>query len=327
MDRRYLAPPRPPRNMSNPTVSALPSLTGQVCKSGGGAVGGGGFGDVFIGVWASGDGASQKVAIKTVRLHHGGDSARVLKKFKLEANVWAELSHANIAPFLGIATDLGPRPDILSVISPWYEHGSLYAYYEREWTRGRREVPRKQRDNFMLGVLSGLVYLHTRSPPVVHGDLSMSNVLIDSAGQPRLADFGLALVVDTPGFTTVSVSGQAKYMAAELLQSAPPPAMGGLSASFSAPKKTKETDLWAFGILALEIQTNLEPYIDATTRATLNEAQILRSVPRGLRPDPARFTPALDPSVRSSCTHCWDADPKKRYTAEKHLGYLTRPRR
>jgi serine/threonine protein kinase len=112
------------------------------------------------------------------------------------------------------------------------------------------------------GVVDGVVYLHDRSPSIVHGDLkpvraststslvldppqTQGNVLIDDAGKPKICDFGLARILETisgSGLTTTSEhTGTTRYLAPELVtseESVPP---------------TLASDLYALGCLGLEV--------------------------------------------------------------------------
>ena len=84
---------------------------------------------------------------------------------------------------------------------------------------------------------------------------SQHNVLIDDDGLPRLSDFGRSKFIDHRGFTT-TLAGSARYMAPELItaeadvdyeddeafDNEPPPCL------------TKETDVFAFSMVALEVR-------------------------------------------------------------------------
>ena len=75
----------------------------------------------------------------------------------------------------------------------------------------------------------------------MHGDLKGANVLIDDEGLPKLGDFGLAKALEgTPSGLTTSTAfqGSIRWAAIELL--------------FDKPR-SKETDIWALGYLALEV--------------------------------------------------------------------------
>lgn len=98
-------------------------------------------------------------------------------------HIWGPLEHPNIVPLRGYITE----GDAFALISPWCEHGNVESYL--------RLRPFVDRQNLVRQVSAGLTYLHTRSPPVVHGDLKSGNVLIDAQGNARLCDFGVSRLV------------------------------------------------------------------------------------------------------------------------------------
>ncbi|KAL2653520.1 hypothetical protein R1flu_021648 [Riccia fluitans] len=94
-----------------------------------------------------------------------------------------------------------------------------------------------------LGAAQGLMYLHHDCvPPILHRDVSSGNILLDTDYSARLADFGLAkLVEDTKTLNTVSIlMGSHGYIAPEC--------------AFAA-KANEKTDVYSFGVVLLELVT------------------------------------------------------------------------
>lgn len=113
-----------------------------------------------------------------------------------------------------------------------------------------------RKDNFVLswarrfdiikGIGAGLLYLHEEwEQVVIHRDVKSSNVLIDAEMNARLGDFGLARLYDhgTASHTT-NVVGTIGYIAPELARNG---------------KASTSTDVFAFGVLLLEIATGRRP--------------------------------------------------------------------
>ena len=102
-------------------------------------------------------------------------------------------------------------------------------------------LPLPLKRSLLADVARGLLYLHTRNPPVVHRDLSARNVLLTSSLVAKISDLGNARIVDLrPGQlarTLTHLPGTHSYM--------PPEAL--VEGSRYGPR----LDIFSFGHLAL----------------------------------------------------------------------------
>jgi serine/threonine protein kinase len=67
-----------------------------------------------------------------------------------------------------------------------------------------------QRMSICLGIAHGLHYLHALAQPkIIHRDIKPANILLDSSLEPKIADFGLALLFpeETTHIMTLHVAG------------------------------------------------------------------------------------------------------------------------
>jgi len=97
----------------------------------------------------------------------------------------------------------------------------------------------------MSGLLEGLEYLHTRSPPVVHRDIKSANVLAGQDFVLKLADFGCSKRDDTTqSFTT---TGSVLWMAPEVIR--------GLKGGHG-----RKADIWSLGCVFIEMATAEKPW-------------------------------------------------------------------
>lgn len=136
--------------------------------------------------------------------------------------------------------------------------GTLKNYVRK--TKG--PVKLKVLKNWCRQILLGLEYLHTREPPIIHRDLKCENIFINgNNGQAKIGDLGLACVKNSPQVTTVL--GTPEFMAPELYDE----------------QYDEKVDIYAFGLVVLEIVTKEYPYTECT-----NQAQIYKKVSSGVKP-------------------------------------------
>ena len=61
--------------------------------------------------------------------------------------------------------------------------------------QGGRELDWTARFNIILGIARALAYLHEEvTPPIIHRDVKAANILLDRDLNPKIGDFGLALL-------------------------------------------------------------------------------------------------------------------------------------
>jgi serine/threonine protein kinase len=91
-----------------------------------------------------------------------------------------------------------------------------------------------------LGVARGLAYLHHGCVPrIIHGDVSASNILLDTEFEPYLSDFGLAkLATGNDTHVSATVGGTLGYVAPEFAKSG---------------KATEKVDVYSYGVVLLEL--------------------------------------------------------------------------
>lgn len=118
---------------------------------------------------------------------------------------------------------------------------------------GRQLLGWELRYNIVRGVASALHYLHDEyDQRVVHRDLKASNIMLDAAFSARLGDFGLARAIETDKTSYMEeagggVHGTVGYIAPEC---------------FHTEKATRESDVYAFGAVVLEVVCGRRPRCD-----------------------------------------------------------------
>ncbi|OWZ17607.1 TKL/DRK protein kinase [Phytophthora megakarya] len=127
----------------------------------------------------------QKVAVKRL-LQTKHQKAQHVQAFAEEIELSASLVHPHIVEFIGVAWN---TLNNLVMVVEYLPMGSLQNYLKKKvqllsWTKDKLRIA--------TGIANALVYLHGRSPPLIHRDLKSSNILLTSGLEPKLIDFGVS---------------------------------------------------------------------------------------------------------------------------------------
>lgn len=245
-------------------------------------IGGGGFGIVFKGQWEQ-----RQVAIKALYAHNlPGEGEQSLVQ---EARVMSKLKHKNVVRFYGICKEPGHYAILMGLMP----RGDLHTLLNDK----DQKLPWTQRWKFAIGIGSGLSYLHANK--VLHRDLKSPNILLDHNLNAKITDFGLSKIKATGKTYTYSEGGTPSWMAPELLK--------------KDEKKTKATDMYAFGMVLWEIAARKEPF------AEYDANRVMVFIFQGETEDIPKDCPKPYASLIESC---WEKKPEERPTAAKALELL-----
>ena len=171
------------------------------------------------------------------------EKASMLERFAGECELLSGLHHPCIVQFLGVWFEQRSQFPILVME---YLHTTLSACLERYGV-----LPEVISYGILRDVALGLRYLHERSPPIIHRDLSANNVLLMSNMNAKIADLGIAKIFNlTPAqmslMTQTKAPGTPCYM--------PPEA-------FTAkPKYTSKIDIYSYGVLIIHTLCGRWPF-------------------------------------------------------------------
>ncbi|XP_020244471.1 PTI1-like tyrosine-protein kinase At3g15890 [Asparagus officinalis] len=196
-------------------------------------LGEGGFGSVYWGqLW---DGS--QIAVK--RLKEWSNKAEL--QFSAEVEILARVRHKNLLGLRGYCTEGQER----LIVYGFMPNLSLLSHLHGQHA-SKRLLDWEKRINIAIGSAEGIAYLHHHATPhIIHRDIKVSNVLLDSQFQARVADFGFAkLIPDGATHVTTRVKGTLGYLAPEY-------AMFG--------KASESCDVYSFGILLLELASGKKP--------------------------------------------------------------------
>jgi serine/threonine protein kinase/tetratricopeptide (TPR) repeat protein len=207
-------------------------------------IGHGGMGAVYLATRVDGH-YDQQVALKLIK--RGMDSEEVLRRFRRERQILADLSHPYISRLLDGGTTVDGRPFFVME----YVDGQPITQYVNT-----QQLSTNQRLQTMLAVFVAVEYAHQHN--VVHRDLKPGNILITADGTPRLLDFGIAKLLDSSqsAQSTGEISAALHLFTPEY---ASPEQLRGLPL-------TPASDVYSLGVVLYELLTGYRPY-DSKSRA------------------------------------------------------------
>lgn len=220
----------------------------------------------------------------------------IMARLEQEASLMTTLHHPNIVQFLGIT--VFPA----AVVTEFCARGSLTSVL-----RSASETPERAADltwsrriGMAADCIRGMLYLHTRIPPIVHRDLKSANLLVTGSWKVKVSDFNLSKIMED---TTRSTSLQAmnpRWLAPEVLN-------GGAA--------TLAADVFAFGVILWELLTWQLPWGTSNPWgivSAVNSGQRLAIPTVGELPGPDSGSwPQLGKYIELM-NRCWAQEPGER---------------
>eukprot|EP01067_Filipodium_phascolosomae_P000439 Filipodium_phascolosomae@DN1346_c0_g1_i1.p1 len=165
--------------------------------------------------------------------------------------------------------------------------GSLYSL-----CKGKQQgkVPESILSGITKQVLEGLAFLHKNR--FMHRDIKPQNILINSKGQVKLTDFGIAKALDSTVAIAATYVGTSIYMSPERMMGEP--------YSFSA-------DIWSVGMTVFELATGVHPF--SSIRNFPNLFDMLMNKPLPALPE------TYSAPLRDFVNKCLTKDTEKRSSA------------
>ena len=246
-------------------------------------LGRGGMGVVFL---ARSQKLGRLVAVKMIA--HAEDAGFLSRRFQTEAEAIARLQHPHIVQIFEVG-EAGGRAFL------------VLEYLAGDSLKTRLKVtPYSPRDAARLVLQLALAVHHAHSHGIVHRDLKPGNVLFTDTGEPRVADFGLARVIDAQSDATATgqILGTLQYMAPE--QATPNPV--GAAA-----------DVYALGAILYELLAGRPPFAGGSPLELLDRLANETPTP------PGRVRSGIPADLDAICLKCLEKDPARRYGSAEAL--------
>jgi eukaryotic-like serine/threonine-protein kinase len=238
----------------------------------------------------------RRVALKLLRADLGAVVG--IERFLAEIRVTANLQHPNLLPLF----DSGGTDGTLFYVMPFVDGESLRHRLDRE-----KQLPVEEAVRITVAVAAALDYAHKQG--VIHRDLKPENILMQ-AGQPVVADFGIALAISNAGGTRVTQTG---------LSLGTPQYMSPEQATGDRVIDAR-TDIYSLAAVLYEMLTGEPPHTGSTAQAIIS--RMLTERPRSVR----LTRPSIPLHVEASVERALEKLPADRFaTAGEFAEALTRP--
>lgn len=204
-------------------------------------VGHGGSGTVYRIELSSGEVVAVKRLWSRKSKDSGSEDQLLLdKELKTEVGTLGSIRHKNIVKLYCYFSS----SDCNLLIYEYMPNGNLWDALHKGWIH----LNWPTRHQIAVGVAQGLAYLHhDLLPPIIHRDIKSTNILLDANYRPKVADFGIAKVLQARGgkdSTTTVIAGTYGYLAPEYAYSS---------------KATTKCDVYSFGVVLMELITGKKP--------------------------------------------------------------------
>jgi serine/threonine-protein kinase len=242
-----------------------------------------GAGGMAVVYRAEDDILGRAVALKTLH-HEYAEVPSFRRRFRQEARAMASLDHQNIVKVYDISQD-GDVPFIVVECVAGRDVGDLLA--NRRGGRLNEQFVKRMAEQLLLA----LSYAHRRG--IIHRDIKPSNILLTQEGIVKVADFGIARIVEEEdaGGAPGEIVGSARYMSPEQLR---------------GEDATPRSDVYSVGVLLYHCLTGRPPF-SGDVRSLARQHMHKEPTP------PRKLNRRISPEMETVILKALQKDPRDRY--------------
>jgi len=229
----------------------------------------------------------EKVALKVLAPEVAGDETTI-ERFRYELKLARKVSHRNVCRMYDLSEEEG-TPFITMEYVPGENLKNLIKRI------GQLSIAKAISIAKQVG--EGLVEAHRLG--VVHRDLKPQNIMVDSEGNARIMDFGIARSIKTKGITeTGLIIGTPEYMSPEQVE---------------GQEADQRSDIYSFGVILFEMVTGRVPFSGTTPLSVILKHKTENP------PDPRAFVDQIPYELSFLILRCMEKEGDKRYQSADEL--------
>lgn len=230
---------------------------------------------------------NEKVALKLIKPEISTD-AKAIERFRNELKYARKIGHRNVCRMF----DLGKEGGNFYITMEYIAGEDLKSFIKRS---GRLTVAKAV--SLTKQVCGGLAEAHRLH--VVHRDLKPKNIMIDTDGNARILDFGIARSLQTEGITGEGVMiGTPEYMSPEQVET---------------KDVDSRSDIYSLGIILFEMLTGRLPFIGETPLSVAMKHKASKP------PDPQSLNPQIPTELNRMILKCLEKDRNNRYQSVEEI--------